>query len=55
MVKKETQGHLCEFVATEGRMHKKFVPLLRKDGMGIDLSNVTFRWVDPNPDKKKFK
>jgi hypothetical protein len=53
VVKKETQGHLCQFVDTNGRMHKEFSPLLRSDGMGIDLSKVHFHWIDPTPEKEE--
>mmetsp|Transcript_81926 Transcript_81926/g.123043 ORF Transcript_81926/g.123043 Transcript_81926/m.123043 type:complete len:557 (+) Transcript_81926:59-1729(+) len=52
VVEKTTQGHLCMFVAEQGRMHTEFVKFLRADGMGIDLSKTRFAWVDPNPDEK---
>jgi hypothetical protein len=51
VVNKETEGHLCKFVDTDGRMHNQFYPHLRNDGMGIDYSNIDFHWVDPTPDK----
>jgi hypothetical protein len=51
VVEKTTEGHLCKFVA-EGRMHKEFTPFLRKDGMGIDYSQIHGAWVDPDPDEK---
>mmetsp|Transcript_17374 Transcript_17374/g.17471 ORF Transcript_17374/g.17471 Transcript_17374/m.17471 type:complete len:613 (-) Transcript_17374:358-2196(-) len=47
VVKKKTQGHLCEFVQG-AKMHRSLSPLLRKDGMGIDYSTFKFHWVDPN-------
>jgi len=49
VVKKKTQGHLCEFVMEGAKMHKMFTPNLRKDGMGIDYSEIEFEWVDPVP------
>jgi hypothetical protein len=52
VVKKTTQGHLCQFVHDGGRMHKEFSPHLRSDGMGIDYTNIHFRWVDPHPEQK---
>ena len=55
VVNKVTEDHLCKFVDTGGRMHKEFTPHLRSDGMGIDYSKIHFRWVDPNPNSKKFK
>mmetsp|Transcript_3180 Transcript_3180/g.7534 ORF Transcript_3180/g.7534 Transcript_3180/m.7534 type:complete len:603 (-) Transcript_3180:98-1906(-) len=50
VVKKKTQGHLCQFVMEGAKMHKMFMPHLRHDGMGIDYSNIDYHWVDPNPD-----
>jgi len=50
VVKKKTQGHLCEFVQVSAKMHKLLTPLLRKDGMGIDYSTFKFHWVDPHSD-----
>lgn len=52
VVKKTTEGHLCQFVGDGGQMHKEFTKFLRDDGMGIDLSKTDFHWVDPNPGKK---
>eukprot|EP00536_Pseudo-nitzschia_multiseries_P007607 jgi/Psemu1/196067/e_gw1.181.106.1 len=49
VVKKTTQGHLCDFVMESAKMHKLFTPKLRKDGMGIDYSEINFTWVDPRP------
>lgn len=53
VVKKKTQGHLCNFVMDKARMHKKFTPFLRKDGMGIDYTNVDFHWKDPSPETRQ--
>jgi hypothetical protein len=55
VVKKTTEGHLCQFVDTDGRMHKTFFPHLRSDGMGIDYTNIHYKWVDPTPGGKKSK
>ena len=53
---KTIEGHLCMFVAEgKGRMHQMFTPKLRKDGMGIDYTDIHFSWRDPAPEKKKFK
>lgn len=49
VVKKTIEGHLCSFVAG-GKMHKQFHDLhLRKDGMGIDYSDVNYHFKDPRP------
>jgi len=54
VVKKTTQGHLCQFVHEHGgKMHKQFTPHLRSDGMGVDYTNIDFAWVDPNPEEKR--
>lgn len=46
--KKTTEDKLCKFVDGEyGPMQTKFKPFLRKDGMGIDYSEIKFRWRDP--------
>ena len=47
--KKTIEGHLCSFVHEGGRMHNMLVPKLRPDGMGIDYSDVTYRFKDPAP------
>lgn len=39
---KKTHNHLCDFVET-GTMHKKFMPHLRSDGMGVDYSRITYK------------
>lgn len=46
VVNKRTEHHLCQFVET-GKMHKKFMPFLRPDGMGIDYSKIDYRFTDP--------
>jgi len=54
VVKKTTEKHLCQFVDRGGgKMHKKFQPLLRKDGMGIDYSKIDYKFKDPEPESKK--
>lgn len=52
VVKKRVENHLCRFVNTNGAMHKQFTPHLRKDGMGIDYSKITYRFKDPAPNEK---
>jgi len=52
VVNKTVEGHLCRFVNSNGLMHKKFTPLLRKDGMGIDYSRVLYKFKDPAPNEK---
>ena len=52
VVKKTTEGHLCQFVDDAARMHKLWAPLLRSDGMGIDYSTVKFHWKDPHPEQQ---
>lgn len=52
--KKTMEGHLCMFVADDGRMHKAFTPKLRQDGMGITYDDIHFRWIDPKPEAKQF-
>lgn len=53
VVKKTTQGHLCQFVDS-GKMHKSFTPKLRSDGMGIDYFHIHYKWVDPMPNDKSL-
>lgn len=53
VIKKKTQGHLCEFVMRGAQMHKMFTPNLRKDGMGIDYSKIDYQWVDPSPESRE--
>lgn len=53
VVKKKTQGHLCEFVMNGAHMHKMFTPKMRSDGMGIDYSQIEFEWVDPAPEDRR--
>lgn len=50
VVDKTVEGHLCRFVDAGGRMHKEFTPHLRKDGMGIDYDEISFRFKDPEPE-----
>jgi len=50
VVNKKTEGHLCMFVMEGAKMHKKFTPMLRKDGMGIDYSKIDYKFRDPRPD-----
>jgi hypothetical protein len=50
VVEKTVEPHLCRFVDVAGRMHKKFTPFLRTDGMGIDYSIIRFKFKDPAPD-----
>jgi len=53
VVKKKTQGHLCQFVMETANMHKMFTKNLRKDGMGIDYNKINFHWVDPSPETRE--
>jgi len=46
VVKKKTEQHLCKFVEG-GKMHKDFTSHLRPDGMGIDYSQISYRFKDP--------
>jgi [Skp1-protein]-hydroxyproline N-acetylglucosaminyltransferase len=52
VVAKTIERHLCRFVDIDGRMHKTFTPYLRKDGMGIDYSQIHFKFKDPAPNEK---
>mmetsp|Transcript_4317 Transcript_4317/g.9174 ORF Transcript_4317/g.9174 Transcript_4317/m.9174 type:complete len:579 (+) Transcript_4317:32-1768(+) len=47
VVKKTTERHLCQFV--RNKMHDMFMPHLRPDGIGIDYSEIDFKWKDPRP------
>lgn len=38
-----TEHRMCEFV-TSGNLHDEFVPQLRSNEMGIDYSNIHFRF-----------
>jgi len=51
VVNKRTEHHLCRFVDS-GIMHKDFTKLLRKDGMGVDYSKITYKFTDPDPGEK---
>lgn len=46
--KRTKQGQLCLFVG-QGFMHRFFTPKLRLDGMGIDYSQIDFKWRDHEP------
>jgi len=52
---KKAEEHLCKFVDMEGFMHTKFTKFLRKDGMGIDYSNIHFRFKDPDKHQINFE
>lgn len=43
VVKKVAEQKLCHFVET-GIMHNQFMTKLRKDGMGIDYSQISYRF-----------
>jgi Glycosyltransferase (GlcNAc) len=43
VARKTIEGHLCTFVDS-GKMHKTFMTKLRSDGMGIDYSNIDYRF-----------
>lgn len=51
VVNKKTEHHLCRFVDS-GKMHNQFKKLIRRDGMGVDYSKVTYKFKDPAPDQK---
>ena len=51
VVNKKTERHLCRFVDT-GIMHNQFQKLVRRDGMGVDYSKVTYKFKDPAPNEK---
>jgi hypothetical protein len=38
-----TEHRMCEFV-TSGNLHDEFIPHLRSNGMGIDYSDINFRF-----------
>lgn len=44
------ENHLCRFVGRQ--MQAKFLPFLRKDGMGIDYSRIHYQFKDPAPNEK---
>jgi len=46
---KQIEGHLCSFVDEAGRMHKDFMKHLRDDGMGVDYTDIHYRFKDPRP------
>eukprot|EP00797_Seminavis_robusta_P026804 Sro494_g154300.1 Glycosyltransferase (GlcNAc) (537) ;mRNA; r:41981-43591 len=43
------ENHLCWFAGES--MQNKFVPFLRKDGMGIDYDKLNYEFKDPAPDQ----
>jgi [Skp1-protein]-hydroxyproline N-acetylglucosaminyltransferase len=47
---KTVEDHLCTFVGKP--MQRLFVPHLRKNRMGIDVSQIDYEWKDPNPVEK---
>lgn len=49
VVKKKTEDHLCTFVDDSAKMHKLFTPHLRSDGMGIDYTDIDYKFKDPFP------
>lgn len=51
VVNKKTERYLCLFVDT-GRMHNQFTKLIRRDGMGVNYSKVTYKFRDPAPNEK---
>lgn len=38
-----TEHRMCEFV-TSGNFHDEFTPHLQKNGMGLDYSDISFRF-----------
>jgi [Skp1-protein]-hydroxyproline N-acetylglucosaminyltransferase len=49
VMEKTIEGHLCSFVDSYGRMHIQFSTRLRRDGMGIDYSRISYKFKDPRP------
>lgn len=43
VVAKKTEKKLCQFVEA-GQMHRQFIPKLRPDGMGIDYTNISYKY-----------
>lgn len=43
---KTVEQHLCRFVQT-GNMHRKFLPFLRKNEMGLDYTKIHYKFEDP--------
>ena len=48
---KTVEDHLCQFVGKP--MQSMFVPHLRKNRMGIDVSEIDYEFKDPSPPEKK--
>ena len=46
VVKKKKEDHLCKFVGKN--MHKIWKQRLRKNGMGIDYDEITYKFLDPD-------
>lgn len=47
VVKKKVQQNLCSFVQG-GKMHHQFLKHLRPNGMGIDYSQIDYKFKDPH-------
>lgn len=43
VVAKKTEKKLCQFVEA-GQMHRQFIQKLRPDGMGIDYTNISYKY-----------
>jgi [Skp1-protein]-hydroxyproline N-acetylglucosaminyltransferase len=46
LTEQTVEQHLCRFV--QNKMHTTFVEHLRPNGMGIDFSKVSYKFVDPD-------
>ena len=46
VVNKTIEGHMCNFVQEDAKMHKMLSPLLRKDFMGLKYNNLHYQWFD---------
>jgi hypothetical protein len=49
---KMVEDHLCTFVGRP--MQNLLTPLLRADGMGLDLSKTNYAFVDPQEQKEAY-
>jgi hypothetical protein len=48
VVKKTIEKNMCQFVdGGKDTMESMFKPFMRKDGMGIDYSQITYKFKDP--------
>jgi len=45
LVERKVEHHLCRFVGE--RINAKFLPHMRKDGMGIDYDSISYKFKDP--------